>query len=617
MKEGCHVVIVSETEQDFGPGVLTVICREKQFEKIGASFEKAVESLEIVHVLLNLYTFSAGVDFISVAPEIWRNEIEKVFGMAFFSLKAVYHGLVSCKGSGCFMTVSNIGGNFGLETIKYDNLSAGINTGMVKAMAKEIKSLYCKTIDFDDVSDTKFIVDTIFKEMCVPDGVTEVSYVEKQRKSLRLIPQILPFPEQEVKKISLNEEDILLFVGGGRGIVTAFVKEILKRYHSTVIIIGRSKEPEDEEWAKMSPQEFWDYKTKYIKGMKIQHKSMPVIEIVNSYEDMQNRRKLAENIREFRKISDKVHYFSCDVSDTQEVVELENTIRNLFGGITGIINGAGILTVGRIPQKRGEQALKAIFVRGMGLYNLYYAFAQHPLKFIQNIGSIAGRFGMDGQCDYVVSCDLAAKMCRKINQIQTEYDCYTMEWTAWEELGMAALPEIQNIQRSRGLSYISVKEGVEKFLQEITYGGKEEEVVIFSSLGEQASDSYQLSALTKDMSKLSSVTDANGYVIDCKKYPFLDRVLGHSNSKLTIEKNLDLKNDLYLRNHMVAGDYVFPAVAHIELYCEMAVLLSEIKSETWYIYEICKIDLKNFIKYFPKNELKLKATMEIVQQDLE
>ena len=584
-------------------------------EEIRHSFDKAKVKLEKVHGMISLYSFTNGIDFTNSGYEEWDKEIENTYMVSFEGLKSIYYDIVDFGEEAFFITVSNMGGIVGVDNINSNNTSAGINTGILKAMNKEIDTLHCKVIDFDTSKGIEGIADKIIKEISIVDNIIEVGYIDELRKTIIVLPEELNIEDKCVNNIT--EDDVILFAGGGRGILNKLIEGISKVYNPTIIVVGRSEIPSgNEEWFKMNDDEFEQYKSRFIKETKEKNKELSVVQILNEYEKLRNNKILYKNIKKLKEISEKIHYYRCDVSNYDDVKSLEKEITEKFGSVTGIINGAGLPSFGSIIKKKEEISLAVVKVKALGLYNLYNVFKGHPLKIFNTAGSISGRFGIDGQVDYVAACDLTVKMISRLRKLNDGVNYFIMDWTAWKEVGMAAIPIVEEIQKSRGLEYIDVDEGVQKFLEEVTFGTEDCEVLIFNSIGGDKNLEYQFKYLNDSLKKLKSPIDSNGRIVNEGFYPYIDKVVKYTDDSLVINKTLNIENDIHLRDHVVKGNYVFAGVSYIELYVEMADLISKLwGNDNWYLYKVNKIELKEFIKYFEKNPLTLKGILNVTKRD--
>lgn len=321
VKQSCKIVVVASSICNNLEKFVLKKCDFRNPEQTKIVFEEIKEQLGRIDGIINLFSITTGIDFTKVKDDIWREELQSVYWSTFYSLKSAYNDFIDLKKQAFFVVGTNIGGNFGSEYYNSNNCSAGINLGMLKAIGKEIATLQCKSIDFSDVSNEMEVANTILREITVCDCVQEVSYEKGVRKSLRVIPQDIENVNGNIRANKLTEKDIILFAGGGRGILGAFIQGLITIYNPTVIIIGRSKLPSgDEEWIGMSDQEFENYKTIFIKNMKTSNKEMSVIEIIYEFEKMRNQRKVLANICALKKYSKRVHYYTCDISDYKSVL---------------------------------------------------------------------------------------------------------------------------------------------------------------------------------------------------------------------------------------------------------------------------------------------------------
>ena len=85
-------------------------------------------------------------------------------------------------------------------------------------------------------------------------------------------------------------------------------------------------------------------------------------------------------------------------------------------------------------------------MKARGFQNLLRSTAEDDLSAFISFGSISGRFGMDGQSDYTAGASLLAQMAHIMSRSQSQnprtIPFITMEWTAWDEVGMATNPEV-------------------------------------------------------------------------------------------------------------------------------------------------------------------------------
>lgn len=609
-KQQVKVVIVAQGEQQYTEK--TIVADFADENQLTQAFKEAHEYLGMTDGILNLYGVAQEQPFYQYSADEWSRKLNSVFRVMMISVKEVYDDLEKNPGAFCTV-VGNIGGNFGVEHTEQVHVCPAIMAGFLKALKREIPDLFCKAIDFEKVDDEEN-ASLIIKEMMTKDGLIEVGYTSSSRKTVVLAYD--PIKQTECERHHLTEDDVIVFGGGGRGIMYEFAKGIAEVYGSTVILTGRSKLPEGTEpWISMTDQEYEQYKSAFMLEEKKENKDYTILKMLAHYESRKHTRELYHNIQELKKRTEKVYYFECDVRDIDQVKVLYQKVQQLGRKVTGIINGAGLPAIGKVRKKDLHFAEQVVNTKCMGFYNLYYVFKAEPLKFFHSVGSISGRLGMDGQVDYCAGSDAIVKMTNQIKQAKPGLQALTMEWTAWNEVGMAVNPTVEKIQSERGLTYITVKEGIQRFLEEVSYGGTSPEVLVFHSIGRDMKEEYQTSFCTTSLDQSPIVVDEHNEIINRRKYPLIERIT-FNGQEMEAEKTFYLKEDNFLREHKVNGAYVFAGVCHIEFYAEMIRYFFETKGlEYSYPVIIRNAKFTNFVKYFEKNFLTIKGKYKLIEMD--
>lgn len=613
--ENAEVVVISKGKFKYeNVNVITTSFRD--MEQYSDNLKKAHEQLGEVDGIINLNTLCREIDFLALPPQEWENAVNEVFQVTMCSVKEIYSDLA--KDSERFsIAAGNMGGVFGVEDFNGNNILVGLNAGFSKALKKELVRLHCKILDFNEFEDREFVAERLIEEIKAVDEIEEIAYINGKRKAIIIVPEEIKNVEQK-SACYLNEEDVIVFGGGGRGIMSEFANALIEVYNPNIVLTGRTKLPNgDESWILMSENEFEAYKSEFIAAEKKACPDTIVVEILEKYEKLAHARQLYESISKLKNKSNKVYYYVCDVSSHEDVQKLYHQIKERFGHIDGIINGAGLPSIGKVNKKSLAYASDVVITKCMGFYNLYTIFQNEPLKFFNSVGSISGRMGMDGQVDYCAGSDIISKMSAVVNKVSKKIRAFTMDWSAWKDIGMATFPTVQKIQNERGLKYIEVKEGGKHFLKEITYGGNSHEIMIFGPLGDDKRDESQIRYIDWSSKQLRNILDENGHIINKTKYPYIDSVISYDERSLEVEKVLDINEDVHLRDHVVKGNYVFAGVSHLELDTEMVALLMELSENDWMPGGVETAYFEQFVKYFPQNPLKLKCRLEIVEQNEE
>ena len=232
-------------------------------------------------------------------------------------------------------------------------------------MKREIVQLQCKIIDFDDCEDYEFVTEKIIDEMTSLDYYIEVGYCNKIRKTVLVVPEELSEEESTMRTI-LTKDDVILFSGGGRGIIYEMVKGLLSVSEASIIITGRTKPPiGDEDFILMSEEEFEEYKPKFMMQQRRINPSWSVLELANQYEALKNMRQLNSNLKELKQYKDRIRYIPCDFANYEEVKKLAECLKKKYIQVTGIVNGSGIPSLGKIDHKKLSQGHEVIRTKPM------------------------------------------------------------------------------------------------------------------------------------------------------------------------------------------------------------------------------------------------------------
>ncbi|MBZ9625581.1 SDR family NAD(P)-dependent oxidoreductase [Clostridium sp. FP2] len=609
--KGANIRIITENPEKYSEkGIKTDFHSRGQITK---SFEEAKTSLKIVHGIVNLYSLKENFSYFNDDQQNWEEEVESSFNVLFYGIKAIYDDLEKAgENCGCF-AATNVGGIFGLEEGTSRNPVGALTAGFYKSLEKEIKSFNGKVVDFTNTTDAKYMAETLEKEFSLIEELIEIGYNGEHRKTICVIPKDIDINEN-IRKVEIDKEDVIVVSGGGRGIIFESVKGLAELYNPNIIVTGRTELPiGDEVWLKMSEEELVKYSQEYFKKMKKENPTMTPLEIKMEFEKLKSARILFLNIKNAKEAGYKLQYMTCDVVDRNSVRALYDKVKAQFGKITGIVNGAGLGSFGKVPKKPEKHTINVVKVKACGFYNLYHEFKDEQLKFFMSIGSISGRFGMDGQVDYAAGADIIARMTFQLQRERPELNSFVIGWTAWEDVGMAADPDVQKVQKEgRGLTFISVREGVKKFLTELVYGGNYPEAIIYGELGTNK-PLGQGFLLDESNIKIELTHDERGWIYNRVKYPLLERVESYEKEKnIVVQRPINSGEDMYLKDHQVEGRLTFPGVMHIESYCELGALMNEIEKKDLFISKVRNVEFKKFVKYFGK-PLTLKINADLIR----
>jgi multi-domain beta-ketoacyl synthase len=474
----------------------------------------------------------------------------------------------------------------------------GLTAGFVKTLALELRQMHTRIVDFDVVEPSS-LAGALRTELTheAENEEIEIGYIEGDRYTVRVLPVPVSSSDRAVRQ-SLSTDSCVVMSGGSRGIVRECALALAEQRNIPVVLLGRSDpdDPEMKPWLAYSDEDWANARAEVMRQGRTRRPEASVADLSDEYRKITYTRQLVTNLADIDSRTDKIHYLVCDVSDPDQVDKAMAQVRSRFGKISAIVHGAGLESFGAIPRKSLKKTAKAIAVKARGFQNLLRSTAEDDLSAFISFGSISGRFGMDGQSDYTAGASLLAQMAHIMSRSQSQnprtIPFITMEWTAWDEVGMATNPEVVSVQANeRGMTYMSVADGVRHFVDEIELGTANPEVLYFGELGKNR-PAAQVPELTKSGTQLSELMDNSGMIVNRSSFPMVDYA-ETTESGLQTTRVLWTERDRYLPDHLVKGTATFPGVLHFETQIETALLLA---GDQYAGIELEQLDLQTFLK---------------------
>ena len=586
-------------------------------ENLKSSFHKAKKELGQVDGIINLYPISSSFSIFDTTATGFNHVIESNFKLLFYGVKSVYDEWQDRKNPPALFCASNIGGVFAYETEISNNPTGGLCSGFLKSLKKELPDIVVKIVDFSNIMDAAMVAELMYQEFSHIELPLEIGYTMLNR---RKVIQVIPRPIEEVSNglpTLLGSNDLIVFSGGGRGIMFECARGIAKVFGSRIVVTGRTPLPEGQEpWLKMSEKEFKEFKIPFMIQKRTEYSGITLLALEGKYNKLAHARELYQNMRFCCEKGLNVYYERYDLSKIEEASRFFKLVSNKYGKITGVVHGAGLFSSGLISKKSEQHTLNVVRTKCDTFYNIYQNVVNsHPLKFFMFFGSILGRYGMDGQADYTAGASIMVTLSQLLNYKHPEFKSFTLGWTAWGEIGMAAAEQVRRIQEGRGLTYLSPSEGVQKFLLEIMYGGYDQEVIIAGKIGTNSPMGHN-DLLNEDYTKVAKEVSNTSIILNRDKYPMLQEVVSQKNAaEVVLSKDIHIEEDRYLLCHKLDQLPVLPGFLQIEAYGETVRFMESSDPDTKTVcYAIKDISFEKFIKYYPSRFLTLRYHGSLVKR---
>lgn len=529
----------------------------------------------------------------------WWDQVSRQYETTFVLNQAVYEDLRAAGEHASYLAVTRVGGLSGIDLRAEGNSAGAVVTGFMKTIAQELPEMTVKLIDLDTLEGNQ-LATTVADEFthASVDGDIEIGYLAGQRHVVRILPEPVAASRRAVRQ-PFPAGGTVVMSGGSRGIVRECAIGLALDQPVNVVLLGRSDpdDPDVAEWLELTDEQWRGAQAQVMRWSKQRHPSWSVTDLKAEYERIGHIRLLIVNLRDAQSRCPRIHYMTCDVADPIQVEQTMRRVRAEIGPICGVVHGAGLESFGRLPGKQLARTMRAIEVKARGFQNLLRSTVSDELLSFCSFGSISGRFGMDGQADYTAGAALLSALSHTVTASRAlnprRLPFVTMEWSAWDGVGMAMHPEVIRVQAgTRGMTYIPTWAGVRLFVDELELGTANPEVLYFGEIGANRPKG-QFAALDDDLTMRRAARAERRIIDERPVFPMIDTVTRGDESHVTACRTLSFTRDKYLPDHRVKGLTTFPGVMHLETQLETAGLFVGNRS---FGVEVEKLTLSTFLK---------------------
>ncbi len=350
-------------------------------------------------------------------------------------------------------------------------------------------------------------------ERIASESLAAKGFVEaRYRDGRRMTPAASHVPAQrrDTALPALAAGDVVLVTGGGKGIVAECALALARSVGLKLILMGRSRSEEDE--------------------------------------------ALSANLDRFRSQGAVFRYVSADVADGEAVSEALAGAQAELGPIVAVIHGAGRnrpMLATALDQAEVDATLAP---KLDGLRHALAAVDPGKLKLLCCFGSIIARLGLAGEAHYGFANERMAMMVDDFGRAHPRCRALTLEWSVWSGVGMGErVAQIEQLRR-QGIEPITLDDGVAAFLRIVNEGAEAGPLIAAGRFGPPPT-------LALDLPELP-----------LRRFLQRPRVF-YPGVELTVDCELTLDDDPYLRDHVYEGSPIFPTVLGLEAMSQVAMAL--------------------------------------------
>ncbi|UBU18052.1 type I polyketide synthase [Nonomuraea gerenzanensis] len=340
----------------------------------------------------------------------------------------------------------------------------------------------------------------------------DFSEVHLGADGVRRVPTLRVLPAgQEREEHPLTADDVLLVTGGGKGITAecaiAMAGAVAGAGSAKLLLLGRSDPAQDEE--------------------------------------------LAANLRRMTGSGLTVHYARADAADPDQVRQAVAAGEQALGPVTAILHGAGYNAPAGIASLTPDAFARTFAPKVDGLRNVLAAVDPGRLRLLVTLGSIIGRAGLQGEAHYATANEWLAELTTEVGAAHPDTRCLCLEWSVWSEVGMGERLSVVDKLTEQGITPIPVEQGV-RIMRRLVTDPDLDGVVVISGRTEG------VATVRRDEPELPLLRFVGTPLIR------------YHGVELVSEVELNAGTDLYLADHLLDGNLLFPAVIGMEAMSQVA-----------------------------------------------
>jgi acyl transferase domain-containing protein/NAD(P)H-dependent flavin oxidoreductase YrpB (nitropropane dioxygenase family)/NAD(P)-dependent dehydrogenase (short-subunit alcohol dehydrogenase family) len=447
----------------------------------------------------------------------------------------------AADGGAAVLGATRMGGAFAIEGGSGDvDPGDGALHGVLKTLALEWPQVRVKAVDLAS-ADAAEAAAWLEDELFAADGAVEVGY----RDGGRIVPELVAAPTAGRRGTSpLDADSVVLVTGGARGITAEVAVALAQRHRPMLVLVGRT-EAVEEDAATAGLRDERELKRALFERRQAAGADVTVASVEAEYLSIVRAREVRETLARIERAGARAEYRRCDVRDGDALAALVASVYDAHGRIDGVIHGAGVIEDKLVGDKPLASFERVLATKAGSARRLAAALRPETLRFLVFFSSVSGRFGNRGQSDYAAASEVLNKLAQELDR-RWDARVVAVNWGPWLTAGMVT-PEVRRQFAERGVELIPVDVGTRLLEEELRLGRKGEAEVVIGGLREPATDA--------PLPPLLAVAG----------------VLTHlPGGGAEASRTLDPLQDLYLADHRLDGNPVFPFAGAMELMAETA-----------------------------------------------
>jgi acyl transferase domain-containing protein/NAD(P)-dependent dehydrogenase (short-subunit alcohol dehydrogenase family) len=427
------------------------------------------------------------------------------------------------EGGAFLATIARLDGQHGFGTEPLSHPLQGALAGLCKTAALEWKGVTCRAFDAAaDWKDNPRIAKIVVDALLHPSTSTPVEIGLQPSQAYQLKLESTEESAKEIRRLDLEDNDVVVVSGGARGVTAAAVIELARTRPLTFILLGRSPQPLDEPPWLHDLNDAAAIKQAIITN-EFRHETPTPQAVEALYKRLMHNREINATLAAVTAAGATARYYAVDICDAPKLEAVIKDVRLVHGPVKALIHGAGVLQDRLIVDKTPEQFRLVFNTKVKGLQNLLQSTVDAPLRWIVLFSSVAARFGNIGQADYAAANEALNKLAQSEAIKRNGCRIKSINWGPWD--GGMVSPALKKAFEHRGIPLISVKSGTRALIAEMDAASDDAiEIVIGSELPPSATSDRLESLPPPAVTLPTNPTASTAFQseISLEQYPILD-----------------------------------------------------------------------------------------------
>jgi malonyl CoA-acyl carrier protein transacylase len=287
-------------------------------------------------------------------------------------------------------------------------------------------------------------------------GYTMVEMAHRDGRVFTSEGRVAPSVFRDPSSLELSPGDVVVMSGGATGI-SAHLARSLVPFKPRLVFLGRTS---------VDP------------GMNTV-KPRPTHLPPESFAFEDRALEITRTLADLHSSGIEASYHTCDVTDPEAVRTVMDEVANRYGKVRGIIHGAGVLRDGLLSQLTPDDFSMVTDIKFLGAWNLFLAAVKADLRFFVGLSSVAAIQGNPGQTNYAAANRMMSALIRTLRRKNGAIRFKALMLPPIEGAGMAEDPDVRELMRWKGASYIHVNELAGLFCRELFVSQADDDWVMF------------------------------------------------------------------------------------------------------------------------------------------